>query len=78
MSDGRDRVEIAGVQTPAEAKAGERRAYLSVHFACCQVFQRIYRSADGKAYRGRCPRCLRTIEFVVGDGGSESRTFVVH
>ena len=33
---------------------------------------------DATVYRGRCPKCLRTIEFKVGDGGTDSRSFVVH
>jgi hypothetical protein len=54
------------------------RPSLSVHFACCGVYTRIYRCADGSAYHGRCPRCLRTIAFRVGEGGIDSRFFVVH
>ena len=53
------------------------RPYLSVMFKCCQVYQRVYRNAAGTAYEGRCPKCSRTIRFVVGEGGSGERTFVV-
>jgi len=53
------------------------RPYLSVHFACCGVYMRIYRSADGKAYRGRCPRCGRPVTFQVGSEGTDCRFFVV-
>lgn len=54
------------------------RPYLSVRFACCNVYQRIYRSADGKDYQGRCPRCGKPVKFVVGEGGTDARTFVVY
>ena len=84
MSDPRDyNVELSGAAMPAgggtregSAAAGAR-PFVSVHFACCNVYLRIYRSADGKHYRGRCPRCGVPVNFVVGEGGTEARTFVV-
>jgi hypothetical protein len=59
------------------ARAGGARPFLSVHFRCCGVYQRVYRNADGTAYEGRCPKCLRPVKFVVGDGGTSARSFVV-
>jgi len=53
------------------------RPYLSVHFACCGAYQRIYRDADGRQYQGRCPRCARPVRFAVGPGGTTSRSFTV-
>jgi hypothetical protein len=71
MSDPRD------AKSDAPGSAAQHRPYLSVHFACCNVYLRIYRSADGKQYRGRCPRCGRSVTFPVGHGGTDARTFVV-
>ena len=53
------------------------RPYIGVRFACCDVYVRIYRSPDGKSYRGHCPRCAKPVNFVVGPGGTDARTFVV-
>jgi hypothetical protein len=53
------------------------RPFLSIHFACCGVYQRIYRSADGLQYAGRCPRCGKPVRFDVGDGGTDCRYFKV-
>ncbi|MDB5328123.1 MAG: hypothetical protein JWM57_3692 [Phycisphaerales bacterium] len=53
------------------------RPYLSVLFNCCKVYQRVYRDTEGSSYTGRCPKCLRTIRFVVGEGGTAGRSFVV-
>ena len=61
----------------AETPASGPRPYLSVRFACCNVYLRIYRSADGATYRGRCPRCGKPVQFAVGEGGTSARFFVV-
>ena len=51
------------------------RPFVGIMFECCKVYQRIYRNAEGTAYEGRCPRCLRVVTLRVGAGGSEARIF---
>jgi hypothetical protein len=81
MPDPRDyKLDIASLNdadpTPTGAvKPG--RPFLSVKFACCNVYCRIYRNNDGSRYEGRCPKCGRPVRFLVGHGGTESRFFVV-
>ena len=78
--DPRDvKVDIAGVSPNASANepSAQGRPFLSVQFACCSVYQRVYRDPDGAHYRGRCPRCGKAVTFAVGDGGTDSRFFVV-
>ena len=65
---------------PAQSEVAEgksSRPFLSVHFACCGVYTRIYREPKDPEYRGRCPKCGKAVRFVVGEGGTTSRTFVV-
>ena len=62
---------------PAAVGGSGPRPFLSVQFACCNVYQRVYRDADGKAYRGRCPRCGTPVRFPVGEGGTSARSFIV-
>jgi hypothetical protein len=85
MSDPRDyKLDIGRTdaghrsRNAASRRESEVRAYISVHFACCGVYQRIHRSADGQRYEGHCPRCAKRARFVVGPGGTDARTFVVH
>ena len=60
-----------------DATRTSARPFVSVLFRCCNVYQRIYRSADGSKYEGRCPKCARSIRFLVGEGGTSERFFVV-
>ncbi len=81
--DPRDyKLDIAGLSaggtSPAAAGAKAARPYLSVRFACCNVYQRLYREADAKAYRGRCPRCGKPVRFAVADGGTSARFFTAY
>ena len=87
-SDPRDyKVELSGAangqaECPQAADATDAgrgataRPFLSVVFACCGAYQRVYRDSAGKDYHGRCPRCGRPVRFVVGEGGTSARCFV--
>jgi hypothetical protein len=80
MADPRDyKLEIASLEPDQTSRAatGTVRPFLSVKFACCNVYCRIYRNNDGSRYEGRCPRCGRAVRFLVGSGGTDSRFFVV-
>jgi hypothetical protein len=78
--DPRDiKLDVTGV-SPAPASqpaAPQARPFLSVQFACCSVYQRVYRDPDGLHYTGRCPRCGKAVRFAVGEGGTSARAFVV-
>jgi hypothetical protein len=82
MSDPRDYIVELGGRSDGQAEApgpasGAGRPFLSVQFACCNVYTRIYRDRRGQCYRGRCPRCGRAVSFVVGEGGTDARCFIV-
>jgi len=78
--DPRDKLEITGSALGEQDQGGALRGrpFLSVLFACCNVYARIYRRADGRAYDGRCPRCGVRVRFAIGQGGTDARQFVVH
>ena len=74
--DPRDyKVDIGGLDRPTPPAGA--RPFLSVLFNCCRVYQRVYKQKDDDRYLGRCPRCGRQINFVVGPGGTSDRSFVV-
>ena len=77
-TDPRDyRLDIPGVEQPQDSGSSQHRPFLSIHFACCSVYCRIYRNSDGTAYVGRCPRCGKPVRFPIGEGGTDHRFFVV-
>jgi hypothetical protein len=63
---------------PAEPRGKVDRRFLGVHFACCDVYNRIYLNSDGTAYQGYCPRCSKRITVHIGPGGSDSRFFTAY
>ncbi len=54
----------------------EPRKFLGIHFACCNVYVRIYRNKNGSAYEGRCPRCGKKVAVPIGNRGTSSRFFI--
>lgn len=79
MPDPRDHVELSSAP-PAAAPPGSgsgARPWLGLHFRCSGQYGRAYRNAEGTAYVGRCPKCGKTVRFVVGEGGTSERMFRV-
>ncbi len=62
---------------PSGASSGGRtpRTWLGIHFECCDVYSRIYRSRVREAYEGRCPKCGAPVSVAVGPDGTGERFF---
>ena len=56
-------------------KNENKSKYLGIMFNCCNAYGRIYKTRDGKAYAGHCPKCMRQIRIKVGEGGTDTRFF---
>lgn len=72
-------VDIDGLKdrhgSPATQPGFRGRPWLAVAWKCCSTYSRIYRNAEGTAYEGRCPRCMRPVNVRVGPGGTNNRFF---
>lgn len=60
-----------------EGGGGGGRPWLSLWFSCANVYTRAYRNAQGTGYTGRCPRCGKSVRFMIGPGGTSQRMFEV-
>jgi hypothetical protein len=68
----------SAARDPQIAPAPGARRFVGVHFACCDVYSRIYINRESTAYIGYCPRCTRRVELKIGPGGTESRFFTAY
>jgi hypothetical protein len=74
--DGRSR-EHGGTSDDVASKASARR-FVGIHFACCDVYSRVYINRQETAYVGHCPRCMRRVELKIGPGGTDARFFTAY
>jgi hypothetical protein len=72
-----EHLDLSSDSTSAERPSSVGRRYIGIHFACCDVYQRLYVNRDQSAYVGFCPRCARRIRFEIGPSGTDARTFRV-
>jgi hypothetical protein len=79
MSDPRDyKLDLSTAGEAPSSSPAAGRPFLSVTFACCNVYARIYRSPDATHYSGRCPRCGKPVRFLVRQDGTSARNFTVY
>ena len=66
---------------PAGAREGppaaKKQVFLSLYFSCANAYGRAYKQRDGTCYMGRCPKCGKTVDFPIGEGGTSQRMFEV-
>ncbi len=62
------------VDTTVDASKAEK-GWLAVHWRCCHVYSRIYKTRDGLAYAGRCPKCGKAVRAKIAPHGTSARFF---
>ncbi len=76
----RDPTRIDHREPDARLSGAQERApkpFLGLWFECAKVYGRAYRTPDGRAYLGKCPKCGASVRFGVGAEGSSDRFFKV-
>ncbi len=57
----------------------EELPWLGIRWACCNVYNRVYRRPEVMMYLAHCPKCLRKLKIRVDPkSGTRSRFFVAH
>ena len=64
--------------SPAGSERPIQRRFIGIHFACCDVYTRVYVNRTETAYEGRCPKCARAVRATIGPGGTNCRFFTAH
>lgn len=68
MNNGaRDRADGGAARAP--------RTWVSVYFRCCNIYQRVYFARGSVSAVGRCPSCLREIQFRLDADADPGRFF---
>lgn len=70
-------LDIEGLEDAAsEGNTPDARPWIGLHFACCDVYIRIYRNREQTKYVGNCPKCSRPVSLRIGPAGTSSRFFI--
>lgn len=85
MPDSRDQLDIssrpATDRLPGDDPDGSgstgTSGWLGLYFKCAGAYTRAYKNSAGTGYRGRCPRCGKSMDFRIGAGGTSRRNFEV-
>lgn len=78
MNDPRGQLDVTeGLGDALSRGRDAGRPWIQVWFACAGVYQRVFRSVDGSRYVARCAKCGKTMNFRVGEGGTNRRLFEV-
>ena len=73
-----EHLDLSSGDHPELAAQGPQRRFVGIHFACCDVYVRVYLNREGTVYQGHCPRCSKRVELKVAAGGTEARFFTAY
>jgi len=49
-----------------------KRKFIGVWFECCHAYGRLYKNKEGTLYRGRCPKCLRSVQVPINSSSEKA------
>lgn len=64
-----------GDNKPGLGTSSTSRRFVGIHFACCDVYTRVYVNRDQTAYEGNCPKCAKRVRLRIGPDSTKSRFF---
>lgn len=75
MDEKGSQLDLSSDASTGQGGQSSERPFLGVHFACCEVYSRVYANRGRTAYVGYCPRCAKRVSFAIGPGGTDARFF---
>ena len=51
------------------------RPFIGIYYVDCNSYGRIYKNKKQNAYTGICPKCMRSLQVKIKQGGSNARSF---
>lgn len=75
-----ENLDVSSGQRPKNPSSGgrDRRRFIGVRFACCDVYTRIYINRTSTAYEGYCPKCSKPVRVRIGPQGTDCRFFTAY
>ncbi len=70
-----EKLDLSSIPESSSSPKGVNRRFVGIHFACCDVYIRIYVNLNETAYEGHCPKCGRPVKICIGPGGTSCRFF---
>ena len=58
-----------------EEDASKNRFWVSVHYRCCNTYQRVYFRKGTRTTSGRCPLCMLEVSFRIAEDAESGRFF---
>lgn len=73
-----ENLDLSSEPPQDDGAANGGRSFVGVHFACCDVYSRVYINRTATAYDGNCPKCSRRVRLRIAPDGTDARFFTAY
>ena len=73
-----ENLDLSSGDDSSQSPKRQKRRFIGIRFACCDVYTRVYVNRTETAYEGCCPKCGRQVNIKIGSGGTNKRFFTAY